>query len=134
MSNSGSVMTILYNVHIGLNDSSDCHISILFLDICLWRTLHFFLSNLPYQKTLHDFDQVALKKISKSRSLLHHLCFSWEMKLLLILDLVEMTSGDQKSSVIFDIITSLLCMFELYNVMEREKEREGERERERERF
>ena len=45
-----------------------------------------------------------------------------------------MTSGDQKSSLIFDIITSLLCMFELNNVMERERKREkGEREGERER-
>ena len=44
-----------------------------------------------------------------------------------------MTSGDQKSSLIFDIITSLLCMFELYNVMERERKREEEREKEKER-
>ena len=47
-----------------------------------------------------------------------------------------MTSGDQKSSLIFDIITLLLCMFELNNVMERERKRERgrERRRKRERF
>ena len=39
-----------------------------------------------------------------------------------------MTSGDQKSSLIFDIITSLLCMFVLYNIKKMERERMRERE------